>query len=147
SGLGFTGAIAAGGASNLYGYGVELDTYGNDGTNHACGETVDGHHVNVHTFLPRSTAGGILPPPPGPPQPFPRVEANWHPAPIPLSGGKLTVAITQGGSEVTVLSGVTLTGFTSGTSYYFGFAGSTGQFSERAELRNFKVVFPTARCL
>jgi hypothetical protein len=66
---------------------------------------------------------------------------------VTLSAGKLSVGITQGATETTLFSNVALTGFKSGDRYYFGFAGATGQFSERAELRNITVSFPTARCL
>ena len=40
-----------------------------------------------------------------------------------------------------------LPNFTSGDAYYFGFTWATGGYSERHEVRNVSITFPTPRCL
>jgi Bacterial lectin len=132
----------------LSGYGVELDTYDNDYPNGACGETVNGDHVNIDTLASCATAtNGNLPTPLAQPQYFQLADGAWHTVQLHLAGGQLSVAIKTGTTVQTLFTNVPLTGFNSGDSYFYGFSGATGGFGERAEVRNVAVQFPTARCL
>ncbi len=132
----------------LSGYGVELDTYDNDNPNGACGENIDGDHVNIDSLASCATASnGNLPTPLSQAQAFQLADGLWHTLGLHFAGGQLSVSITTNGTAQTLFTNVPLTGFVSGDSYFYGFSGATGGFSERAEVRNVAVKFPTPRCL
>lgn len=132
----------------LSGYGVELDTYDNDNPNGACGETINGDHVNIDTLASCATAtNGSLPTPLAQAQYFQLADGLWHTVQLHLAGGQLSVAIKTGTTVKTLFTNVPLTGFNSGDAYFYGFSGATGGFGERAEVRNIAVQFPTSRCL
>jgi hypothetical protein len=148
SGLGITSLTAGPGGATLHGYAVELDTYDNDTVNGQCGESINADHVNVDTLEPCLTGGGRVPSPLAAPRAFTLVDGRWHTAHVTLSNGRLSVSITNGsGSNVALFSNVALTGFTAGDIYYFGFSGATGGFSQRSEVKNINITFPTPRCL
>jgi hypothetical protein len=132
----------------LSGYGVELDSYDNDNPNGACGETINGDHVNIDTLAACATvSNGNLPTPLSKAQAYPLADGLWHTVALHLAGGQLSVAITTGTTTTTLFTNVPLSGFGAGDSYFYGFSGATGGFSERAEVRNVAVKFPAPRCL
>jgi hypothetical protein len=132
------------GMTGLHGYGVELDTF-----NSGCGDD-NGNHAAVNQLVPcggaqptkirastlLNTAIGIL------------SDGDWWHGRVQLINGALTVRIDRNNSNNSpVLAGVSLPGFVSGTPYYFGFVASTGTFTEKHEIRNVTVTFPTKHCL
>ena len=147
-GLGMLAPTPQNSSAILSGYGVELDTYDNDNPNGACGENVDGDHVNVDSLASCATvSNGNLPTPLSQAQAYQLADGLWHTLGLHFAAGQLSVAITTNGTATTLFTNVPLTGFVSGDSYFYGFSGATGGFSERAEVRNVAVKFPTPRCL
>jgi hypothetical protein len=146
--LGMVQPLATGASHPLTGYGVELDGYDNDNPSSRCGESVRGAHVNIDTLAACNTgSNGTLPTPVGAAQAFEVADGMWHTALIKLANGKLSVTIQTNGNNFPLLLDVALPGFVAGEQYFYGFTGSTGGFSERHEIRNFVVTFPTQRCL
>ena len=147
--LGMVQPLAAGASHPLNGYAVELDGYDNDNPSSGCGETVRGEHINIDTLAPCATgSNGTLPTPVGTAQAFTLSDGAWHTAIIKLSSdGKMSVSIQTGANVFPILLDVPLPGFVSGDAYFYGFTGSTGGFSERHEVRNFSLTFPSQRCL
>jgi hypothetical protein len=131
----------------LTGYGVEFDTYDNDYPTGRCGETINGDHVNIDTLTPCSIGGGTVPTPLATPRAYTLSDGNWHTAMVHLANGQLSVSVQTGGTTTTLFTNVPLSGFAAGDSYYFGFAASTGGLSERHEVKNVSVTFPSPRCL
>lgn len=70
-------------------------------------------------------------------------DGQWHTLRVSLKSAALTVSVD--GTQV--LGPTALTGFTSGQTSYFGFAGATGGKYQRHEFRNFTLTVPTTRCL
>jgi hypothetical protein len=145
--IGMKAPTAAGSSTVLTGYGVELDTFDNDPSAGACGETVNGDHVNVDTLAQCFISAGSVPTPLSTAQAYTLGDGNWHTAKVHLTSGKLSVSIVTSGTTTTLFSNVPLTGFHAGDSYFYGFTGACGGDSERAELRNVAITFPTPRCL
>ena len=147
-GLGMIAPSPQNSSAILSGYGVELDTYDNDNPNGACGENINGDHVNIDTLASCATvSNGNLPTPLSQAQAYQLADGLWHTLTLHFASGQLSVAITTNGTQTTLFTNVPLTGFQSGDSYFYGFSGATGGFSERAEVRNFAAKFPTPRCL
>jgi hypothetical protein len=148
SGLAIASPVALGGSITLNGYAVELDTYDNDTVNGACGESINGDHVNIDTLTACTTVGGPVPSPVSSPRAFTLVDGNWHRAHVQLASGQLSVTISDGtGADVSLFTNVALPGFHAGDHYFFGFSGASGGITERAELRNVTITFPSTRCL
>jgi hypothetical protein len=125
------------GIGDLQGYGVELDTFDNA----QCGEST-ANHVAV------SQLKGC---PWGQPQmlqtstslPFALRDTGWHACSVLFENGKVTVSL----DGAAVMAPYTITTFAAGTKYYYGFGAATGGSTDRHEVRNVKITFPTARCL
>jgi len=133
------GALGMGG---LVGYGVEFDVYNN-------GQCADNSadHVGVDSL---SLCSNILPTSlfASPDlTPVNLADGQWHAAVVSLSGGAMSVSI----DAKPVAQNVALTGFTSGTSYYYGFSGATGGVAPnggiQTEVKTVGITFPTPRCL
>jgi hypothetical protein len=138
------GSIGAGlGMEGLDGFGVELDIYNNN----KCGDS-NGNHVGIDRlsncasgqptslFASPDLTGTVT-----------LDDANWHAAEVQLTAGTMTVRV----DAHPVASGVALTGFAAGTSYYYGFAGgvggSSGSLGMQTEVKGVTVTFPSPRCL
>jgi hypothetical protein len=144
-GMGMAGPSV--GTTMLGGFGVELDTHNNDPSG-ACGESVNGDHVNVDTLTPCTVASNaILPTPIGTAVAYSLADGAWHTASLHLAAGLLTVAIKTGALTTTLFVNTPLAGFSASDAYYYGFSGATGGLSERHELRNININFPSPRCL
>ena len=128
--------------TGLTGFGVELDIYNNQDCtdvngNHAgidlltiCDATTGAPNALATSGDLFSTVGDIG-------------DGTWRTALVHLAGGQMSLSINGDA----ILSAVSLPGFVSGSSYYFGFGGGTGTDSSRQEIRNVTVSFPTPRCL
>jgi hypothetical protein len=151
-GMGFmlqmTGPTAVGstggglGMSGLIGYGVEFDIYDNN----QCGDS-NANHVGIDNL--DSCGSGLLTSLFASPDLTGTVtlsDAKWHTAAVQLSSG--TMSVTVDGHAV---AGILLQGFTSGTRYYYGFAGAIGGSSSslgmQTEVKDVSITFPTPRCL
>jgi hypothetical protein len=145
-GLGIMAPTAQGSSTTLTGFGVELDSFDNDSAG-GCGETVNGDHASIDTLAQCFITNGSVPTPVSTAQATTIGDGNFHTVDVKLSGGKMTVTITQGTTTKTLFNGVILPGFKSGDLYFFGFGGACGGLSERQELRNVTITFPTTRCL
>jgi hypothetical protein len=145
-GLGVMAPTANGSSTVLTGFAVELDSFDNDSGN-SCGETLAGDHVNIDTLAQCFISSGSVPTPVATAQATTLGDGNWHTVRVQLSAGRMTVTITQGNTTRTLFNGVALPNFKSGDSYFFGFGGACGGLSERQELRNVSITFPTTRCL
>lgn len=138
------GAIGAGlGMSGLDGFGVEFDIYNNG----SCGDS-NANHVGIDQltscgsgeltslYASADLTGTVT-----------LDDAQWHTTTVALAGGAILVTI----DGHTVVSGVTLTGFATGTSYYYGFAGGIGgggsSLGAQTEVKDVTVTFPSPRCL
>jgi hypothetical protein len=146
-GLGMMAPTATGSSTVLTGYGVELDTYDNDYPTGTCGETVNGDHVNVDTLSQCFISGGSVPTPLATAKPYTLGDGSWHTATVHLANGQLSLSIKTQGTSTTLFSNVSLSGFHAGDSFFFGFTGSCGGYSQRQEVRNISITFPTPRCL
>jgi hypothetical protein len=67
----------------------------------------------------------------------------WHLEEVQLSNGTLTAKV----DGQIVIDSYALPGFVSGGSYHYGFGGGTGWLTDRHEIRNVLVTFPSPRCL
>jgi hypothetical protein len=130
------------GVCGLDGFGVELDTYDNDG----CGDT-NANHVAVDSLTacmiadetPLPTLIGSVAQPP-----FQLADGAAHTAVIELANGAISVTL----DGTTVLTAIALPGFTPGGQYYFGFGGGTGDILDFHEIGpDLTITFPTPRCL
>jgi hypothetical protein len=126
-----------------------LQRAGYDNPSGRCGESITTDHVNVDTLTSCSLGtNGTVPTPLANPQSYTLADGNWHTATLHLANGQLSVSVQLGaGTPATLFTNVPLTGFTAGATYYFGFSGATGGFSERKEIKNVSITFPTPRCL
>jgi hypothetical protein len=127
------------GVVGLDGWGVELDVFNNN----TCMDA-NGNHVGVNTLAVCEPALGT----PNPLRvsgdlPFDVVDNAWHPMVVRLVRGVVEVSV-QGQTQIT---GVSLPGLTSTTSYWLGFGAATGDLSARHDVRNVRVVYPSPRCL
>ena len=145
--LGMAAATAQNSSTPLSGYGVELDCYDNDNPDSRCGESIRGEHVNIDTLAPCSAGESTLPTPVSAPVAMTLADGQWRTVAIHVENGQMSVAISLDGTTTSVFSGVTLPGFVTGGSYFYGFTGATGLYTERHEIRNISFEFPTARCL
>lgn len=130
------------GMGGLGGYGVELDIYDNS----QCGDTSD-DHVGVDSL---SACGGGLPT-----SLFASdltgaidlADTEWHTATVSLAASAISVSV----DTKAFARNVALTGFASGTPYYYGFSGATGGVSPnggyQTEVKAVTITFPTPRCL
>jgi hypothetical protein len=141
------------GMATLTGYGVELDTFSNANPatgSGGCGDS-NGNHTSIDSlspctdfaghFVPTKLAGGselALSTPP-----LHLADGLWHTAHVTLSHGQMSVTIDA--LSRAFLSA--LPAFVPGTLYYFGFAGGTGGFFSRQEVRNITITLPTPQCL
>ncbi|MSP59943.1 MAG: hypothetical protein EXR72_06310 [Myxococcales bacterium] len=124
------------GISGFTGFGVELDTYDNG----VCGDA-SSNHVAIDNLTP---CGG------GPPTPlyvnnnlpFQLRNSGWHTCTIKNDAGVFTVTL----DGTTVVSLQKVDGYAPGT-FYYGFGGATGGSTDRQEIRNVKITFPSPRCL
>jgi CSLREA domain-containing protein len=117
----------------------------------------DSNYAGIYQLSPCSTNAGVSTPIASSGDLYTAVgdigDGTWRTATIEFSSGQMSVAITPSGGGIPVnipnLQNVTLPGFTSGTSYYFGFSAGTGSSSlySSAQIENVSVTFPTARCL
>jgi hypothetical protein len=94
-----------------------------------------------------SWANRTAPTPVGTAQPITLVDGNWHTANIQFVNGSVSVSITTGTTTTILFTNVSLPGFNPGDYYYYGFSGATGGISEKHEIRNINISFPTLRCL
>jgi hypothetical protein len=66
---------------------------------------------------------------------------------VELAGGAMYITV----DGLAIANSVALTGFVSGTSYYFGFSGGTGGIAPnggiQTEAKDVTITFPTPRCL
>jgi hypothetical protein len=127
----------------LDGFGVEFDIYDNGN----CGDS-NADHVGIDLLsncgsgMPKSlaTSANLS-------STVNLDDAAWHAATVSLQGGAMWVTV----DSTPVLSDVALTGFASGTSYYYGFAGGIGggggSLGAQTEVKDVTVTFPTPRCL
>jgi hypothetical protein len=154
-GMGFmieaTGATAVGsgngalGMGGLAGYGVEFDVYDNG----KCGDGSD-DHVGIDSLSACSSDGSLptsLFASPDLTSTVNLADAQWHATTVTLAAGAMSVSI----DSKAVASDVTLTGFTSGSPYYYGFTGATGGLPGnggiQTEVKAVSITFPTPRCL
>jgi hypothetical protein len=146
-GLGMMAPTANSSSTILTGYGVEFDSFDNDSSAGMCGETINGDHVNVDTLAQCFISAGSVPTPLSTARAFTIGDNTWRTAEVKLNAGKLTLLVTTGGTTTTLFTDVPLTGYQAGDQYYFGFTGACGGFSERQEVRNVSITFPSTRCL
>jgi len=147
------------GMLGLQGYGVELDIFDSG----AC-DPGNGNHAGIDLLSACSNNGGIPSPIATSGDLYTPVDAGdngvgdigdgqWRTATVTLANGQLSVSITDPstGTRIAVpnLQNVALTGFTSGTPYYFGFSGGSGSNGLAAfeQIRNVSVTFGTSHCL
>jgi hypothetical protein len=130
------------GVCGLDGYGVELDTYDNDG----CGDT-NANHVSVDSLAECTTTDDALLPTTlfsNGTLPFTLSDATMHTATVVLDKGAMTVTL----DGTTVVDAFAIPGFASGKSYHFGFGGGTGGAVNFHEVGpNLTITFPSPRCL
>jgi hypothetical protein len=135
------GALGMGG---LLGYGVEFDVYDN-------GQCADNSadHVGVDSlsFCSSSSMPTSLFASPDLTSTVDLADGLWHAAVVSLAAGAISVSI----DAKSVAPNVALTGFTSGTPYYYGFSGATGGGASnggiQTEVKTVAITFPTPRCL
>ena len=131
------------GMGNLGGYGVEFDVYDNN----ECGDVSD-DQIGIDLLEPCMTS---MPTPLFASQSLTGTidiaDAAWHTTMVQLEDGAMSVSV-NGNS---IANNVALTGFVSGTSYYFGFSGGTGGIAPnggiQTEAKDISITFPTPRCL
>jgi hypothetical protein len=129
------------GVAGLHGFGVEIDEFANK----TCGDDVFGH-IAVDNLLLCGTLPTML-------SVNNTLNVNgkylnlhnggWHSCVIHLENSAMGVQCDGG----LVLAPANLPGFTSGQPYYFGFGGATGGETDKHEVRNVRISFPTPRCL
>jgi hypothetical protein len=128
------------GIAGLHGYAIELDTFDDAG----CSDP-DADHVGLDILGPLcgqgvqtsfSTASLA-------PLGINLQDGQWHEANVIFDNGAVTVAV----DSQMVISSVTLPGWTSGMTYWYGFSGSTGASTALQQVRNVHLSFPSARCL
>jgi hypothetical protein len=130
------------GVCGLDGFGVELDTFDNEG----CGDT-NANHVAVDSLTLCTTPGGDITPTTLTSNldlPFELGDGMEHTVIVQLAEGALSVTL----DGTLTIEPFALPGFVPGTSYYFGFGGGTGgevNFHEIAP--DLLITFPTPRCL
>jgi len=131
------------GMEGLTGFGVELDIYNNG----QCGDS-NSDHVGVDRL--NDCGNGLLTSLFASPALTGTVnldDAQWHTATVDLAAGAISVTV----DAHAVATGVALTGFVSGTSYYYGFAGAIGggggSLGAQTEVKGVTVTFPSPRCL
>jgi hypothetical protein len=131
------------GMSGLAGYGVEFDVYNNG----QCGDS-NANHVGIDKLT--TCGNGLLTSLFASPDLTGTVDladANWHTATVHLVGDQISVTV----DAHAVATNVTLTGFTTGTSYYYGFAGAigggSGSLGMQTEVKAVSLTFPSPRCL
>ena len=152
-GMGFmlevTGATAVGSANsqlgmgNLGGYGVEFDVYDNG----ECGDVSD-DQIGIDLLEPCMTSMPTsLFASPDLTGKIDIADAQWHMTSVELAGGAMYITV----NGLAIANSVALTGFVSGTSYYFGFSGGTGGIAPnggiQTEAKDVTITFPTPRCL
>jgi hypothetical protein len=129
------------GMGGLAGYGVELDVFNNG----QCGDTSN-DHVGVDSLsecaaMPTSLFASDLT------STIDLADGRWHAATLRLVAGAMSVSI----DTKAFAQNVALTGFVSGTPYYYGFSGATGGVAPnggvRTEVKAVTIAFPTPRCL
>jgi hypothetical protein len=149
------------GVLGLHGYAVELDIFDSG----PC-DPGNGNHAGIDVLSACSTNTGILSPiatsgdlydnnlDAGSDHGVGDIgDGGWRTATIQLANGAMSVSVTDPTTTMPVavpgLQGVSLTGFTPGTPYYFGFGAGTGSnnLAARQEIRNVQVTFPSERCL
>ena len=130
------------GAAGLHGFGFELDT----ALNSACGDA-PANHVGIDSLAAcdgGTTQGLLL---------ASLVTSNAVPIQLRNSGWhSCTVVVTAGAASMSidgtaVIPAFTVPGLSSATPYHFGFGAATGGATDRHEIRNVLITFPTARCL
>jgi hypothetical protein len=130
------------GVCGLTGFGVELDTYDNEG----CGDT-SANHVAVDDLTKCTAPGGSL---------LPTTLFANNSLPFTLSDGKTHMAVVQldkGAVTVTldgtaVVTSFLIPKFVEGSPYYFGFGGGSGGAVNFHEVSpDLTITFPTPRCL
>ena len=128
----------------LDGLGVEFDIYNNS----KCGDS-NANHVGID-MLSNCASGqptSLFASPNLSTLGLNLFDANWHTATISLVGSSMTVTVDSQAAA----TNVQLTAFTSGTAYYYGFAGAIGgggsSLGAQTEVKDVTVTFPTPRCL
>lgn len=131
------------GMEGLDGFGVEFDIYNNGN----CSDN-NGNHVGVDQLS--NCGSGLLTSLYASPDLTGTVtlsDAQWHLAQVTLASGAMSMTV----DAHTVVSDVALSGYVSGTSYYYGFAGAIGggggSLGMQTEVKEVLVTFPTPRCL
>jgi hypothetical protein len=152
-GMGFmletTGATAVGGSNsllgmgNLGGYGIEFDVYDNG----ECGDVSD-DQIGIDLLEPCSTSMPTsIFASPDLSKSFDIADAQWHTTNVELAAGAMSITV----DGTVIATSVALTGFVSGTSYYYGFSGGTGGIAPnggiQTEAKDISITFPTPRCL
>jgi hypothetical protein len=144
------------GVMGLTGYGVELDIFDSG----PC-DPGNGNHAGIDLLSSCATNTGILSPIATSNDLYDVLlpgngvgdigDGTWRTATIQLTSGQMNVSMSgvSGTFPVSNLQGVALPGFTSGTSYYFGFGAGTGSngLHARQEIRNVTVTFGSQHCL
>jgi hypothetical protein len=129
------------GLCGLTGFGVELDTYDNDG----CGDTTS-NHVAVDALTECTADDALLPTTlfVNNSLPFTLSDGMTHTAVVELDEGAMSV--TLDGTKV--VASYSIPGFVAGKPYYFAFgAGSGGAVNFHEVGPDLSIVFPTPRCL
>jgi Bacterial lectin/Stigma-specific protein, Stig1 len=129
------------GVCGLTGFGVELDTYDNDG----CGD-MSANHVAVDVLTECTADSALLPTTllANDSLPFTLSDGMIHTAVVELDKGKMTVAL----DGTMVVASFPIPGFVEGKSYYFGFGAGTGGYVNFHEVGpDLTIAFPTPRCL
>jgi Bacterial lectin len=128
------------GVAGLVGYAIELDTYDNS----ECGDPDDDHvgldvlgptcsQAEQQSFWTASLA----------PFGVNLHDGAWHTAAVTFAGGTVTLVL----DGQTVIPGIALPDWVSGTPYWYGFSGSSGEATGQQGVRNAQIQFPTPRCL
>lgn len=130
------------GVCGLTGFGVELDTYDNEG----CGDT-SSNHVAVDSLTQCTTSDGALLPTTllaNDSLPFTLSDGMTHTAIVELDNGAMTVTL----DGTIVVTSFPIPGFVAGKPYYFAFGAGTGGYVNFHEVGpDLTISFPTPRCL
>jgi hypothetical protein len=137
------GSVGGGlGMAGLNGLGVELDIYNNGN----CGDS-NANHVGIDQLTACGGQPTSLFASPDLTGTITLSDAQWHTATVHLAGSSMSIAM----DGHAVATSVQLTGFTAGTSYYYGFAGAIGgggsSLGMQTEVKSVTVTFPSPRCL
>jgi hypothetical protein len=124
------------GIANLTGYGVEFDEF----NNMSCGDN-DNNHIGVDSLktcqgsAPTALSPTVMPG-------FMLHGSGYHSCTIHFDMGKVTVSL----DGTKLIDAYQIQNFQS-KSYYYGFGAATGGATDRFEVKNVEIDFPSPRCL